>query len=64
MTLTERRHSDCQKRLNSAAVPAKSESRGVSLIKMLFSILSFETPENFSARKFLMDVARAGVGAP
>jgi hypothetical protein len=31
---------------------------------MFFSILSCETLENVPARKFFMDVARAGAGAP
>jgi hypothetical protein len=31
---------------------------------MFFSILPSETLENVPARKFVVDVARAGVGAP
>jgi hypothetical protein len=31
---------------------------------MFFSILSGKTPETVPARKFFMDVARTGVGAP
>jgi hypothetical protein len=42
-----------------------NQNRGMFLsTKMFFLILSCKTPENVPARKFFMDVARAGVGAP